>query len=176
MSNRSRPGPKGPSLLPVFVAIAAIVCAALAVAVMQNTQKEATAPEAPESGGSATQENNPFSDVANDPGGRPSTRKTLVDSAPAGLADAPVFMAAKVLATDAKALVKEAKAARDAGDEETFQEKGRIARGKLETAFEKTTDWLMDLQERYPNDRQIARIEAEMLTWDRALKAVRKVR
>ena len=47
---------------------------------------------------------------------------------------------------------------------------------KLELAFEKTADWIYDLQERYPNDRQVERIGREITTWDRALRKVRKVR
>ena len=162
MSNRSRPAPKGPNLAPVFLAVLAILGAALAVAVMQNKQDQAAEKE------SAAE--------AAEPRRVGGSRARLVDSAPEGLADTPLYRAAKVLADDAKALVAEAEAARKAGDEDTFQEKGRAAREKLETAYEKTSDWLIDLQERYPDDRQVARIEREMLTWDRALRKVRKVR
>ncbi|MEM6675853.1 MAG: hypothetical protein AAF726_23590 [Planctomycetota bacterium] len=177
MSNRSRPAPKGPNLAPVFLAVIAILGAALAVAVMQNKQDQAAEKEsAAEAAEEVQQQNNPFADIDNEPRRVGGSRERLVDSAPASLADTPLYRAAKVLADDAKALVAEAEAARKAGDEDTFQDKGRAAREKLETAYEKTSDWLIDLQERYPDDRQVARIEREMLTWDRALRKVRKVR
>ncbi|MEM9380467.1 MAG: hypothetical protein AAGB93_11010 [Planctomycetota bacterium] len=174
MSNRSRPESKGPSLAPVFLAVIAILGAALTVAAMQNKQDKASS--ATEVQEDAPQGSNPFSDIDNEPRRVGGSRAKLVDSAPAGLAETPLYRAAKVLADDAKALVAEAEAARKAGDETTYQEKGRAAREKLETAYEKTSDWLIDLQERYPDDRQVARIEREMITWDRALRKVRKVR
>ncbi len=174
MSNRNRPAPKGPSLVPVFVAITVVVVAALSVAVMQNMAKESEAPD-PAASNTAAPTGNPFSDVDNDPKSLGGTRKTYVDTAPAGLMETPVFKAAKTLADDGKALVKEAEAARAAGDEDTFQTKGRKAKDKLELAFEKTADWIMDLQDRYPNDRQLNRIEKERMSWDSALRKVRKV-
>ena len=176
MSKRHPPTPKGPNLVPVFAAVTVIVIAALAVAVMQNMDKEANDadPSASEAG-TRTTVNNPFADIANDPTSRSSSGKTLVDTAPPGLMDNAVFRAAKALADDAKVLVKEAEAARKAGDEETFQTVGRRAKEQLELAFEKTGDWVLDLQDRYPNDRQVERIDREMMTWDRALRKVRKV-
>ncbi len=174
MSNRKHPAPKGPSLVPVFVAITVVVVAALAVAVMQNMDKESKAPD-PAASDTGAPTSNPFGDIDNDPKSLGGTRTTYVDTAPAGLMETPVYRAAKALADDGKALVKEAEAARAAGDEDTFQAKGRKAKDKLELAFEKTADWIMDLQDRYPNDRQLNRIEKERMSWDRALRKVRKV-
>lgn len=174
-----KPPAKGPSLVPVFAAVVVIVVAALAVAVMQNQQDERTnAQESssttdPSSGESRP---NPFADVDNSPKGSASTRPTLVDSAPAGLESDPTYVGAKALGQEGIELVKEATAARDAGDEDTYRKKGAIAKAKLETALERTTDWLMQLQDEYPNDRQVARIEREVERWGKALGKVRMIR
>jgi len=176
MSNRSQPA-KGPNLVPVFVAIVVIIGAALAVAVLQNKEDEAKANE-PSS--SAPKEDasrpNPFADIDNSPTGGAGTRQTLDDTAPPGLMDTPTFVGAKALADEAIVLVAEAEKARGTGDEDTFQKKGAIAKAKLETAFERIADWVLDIQTKYPNDRQVARIDRETKKWDKALRKVRMIR
>jgi len=47
---------------------------------------------------------------------------------------------------------------------------------RVDTAFEQVADWLFEIQELYPNDRQVAKVEREIKRWDRALRKVRVVR
>lgn len=178
-SESTRPS-KGPSLLPVVAAIVAIVGAALAVAVANNDKgRDAPPAEAapkaadPAGGGGAP---NPFGDIDNSPAGMAGTRTLLTDSAPAGLLDTPTFVRARALADEGITLADEAQKARDAGDEATFQRKGAVAKAKLDTAFEQVADWLFEIQELYPGDRQVAKVEREIKRWDRALRKVRVVR
>ncbi|MEM9803513.1 MAG: hypothetical protein AAGA20_24560, partial [Planctomycetota bacterium] len=117
-----------------------------------------------------------FADIDNSPGGAAGTRPNLVDSAPAGLSGTPLYVEAKAIAAEGLALAKEATDARDNGDDETYKLKGAIAKAKLDTAFEKVSPWLLDIQEAYPNDRQVARIEREVERWNRALRDVRMIR
>ena len=177
-SDSTRPS-KGPSLLPVVAAIVAIVGAALAVAVANNDKgRDAppakAAPEAADPAGGGAP--NPFGDVDNSPAGMAGTRTLLTDSAPAGLLDTPTFVRARALADEGITLADEAQKARDAGDEATFQRKGAVAKAKLDTAFEQVADWLFEIQELYPGDRQVAKVEREIKRWDRALRKVRVVR
>jgi hypothetical protein len=172
------PPAKGPNLVPVFVAIVVVIGAALAVAVMQNQQDAAQGAGStePDPVVDDTNRPNPFADIDNDPRGTASTRPALVDAAPAGLMDQAVFTRAKSIADEGMALVAEATAAREAGDEETYRTKGAVAKAKLETALEQTTDWILQLQDDYPNDRQVARITRETAKWDKALRKVRMIR
>ena len=101
---------------------------------------------------------------------------TLSDLAPAGLLENPTFLAARAVAEEGVRLANEAQRARDAGDEAAFQKKGAVAKAKLDTAFERIADWLLEIQDLYPNDRQVAQVEREIQRWDRARKKVRVVR
>ena len=171
---------KGINLAPVLLLIVGIVGAALAVAVATKKDKEggATATPAPkqEAGPSAPSAPNPFGDIDNSPGGAAGTRKVLTNTAPPGLLEDPTYLAASVIANMGVTLANEAKAARDAGDEATFQKKGAVAKAKLDTAFERVADWLLEIQDLYPNDRQVAQVEREIQRWDRARRKVRVVR
>lgn len=174
-----KPPAKGPSLVPVFAAVVVIVGAALAVAVLQNQEDEkASAQESPSPSTPAAGESgpNPFADIDNSPRSSASTRPTLVDTAPAGLESDVTYLKAKDLGQEGIALVREATAARDAGNEDAFRKKGAIAKAKLEKSLELTTDWLLELQDQYPNDRQVARIEREVTRWGKALGKVRMIR
>jgi len=175
---------KGPSLLPVVVLIVAVIGAALAVAVANNDKKGDAAqtpsandasPPAGSAGGGAPA-TNPFGDIDNSPAGMAGTRTLLTSSAPEGLLQNPTYVAAMRIAEEGITLANEAQKARDAGDEATFQKKGAVAKARLDTAFEQVADWLFEIQELYPNDRQVAKVEREIKRWDRALRKVRVVR
>ena len=172
------PPAQGPHHVPGYVAIVVVIGAALAVAVMQKQEDEAPAGVSADQTPAVDDSNrsNPFADIDNDPRGTASTRPALVDSAPAGLMENAVFTGAKAIADEGLALVAEATAARDAGDEATYQKKGAVAKAKLETALGRTTDWILQLQDDYPNDRQVARITRETEKWDKALRKVRMIR
>jgi|GEM_PF-3527273 len=174
---------QGINFAPVLFLIVGILCAAFAVAVASNKNKKKkgstqAAPAAAPSSAPAPASNstNPFADIDNSPSGTAGTRKTLSDLAPAGLLENPTFLAARAVAEEGVRLANEAQRARDAGDEAAFQKKGAVAKAKLDTAFERIADWLLEIQDLYPNDRQVAQVEREIQRWDRARKKVRVVR
>ncbi len=179
-SDRTSQRPQqGISLLPVALLIVGILAAALAVAVVtnKNNKKKAAAQSAPAATitETAPSAHNPFADIDNSPGGTAGTRTVLSNRAPAGLLQNPDYIAACALAAEGVALVNEAEKARNAGDEDTFQRKGAVGRAKLDVAFERIADWMLEIQDLYPNDRQVDKVEREVQRWDRARKKVRKV-
>lgn len=173
---------EGINFAPVLFLSVGIIAAAFAVAVASNKNKKGGSdPSAPAAASStapapASSAPNPFSDIDNSPSGTAGTRKTLSDVAPAGLLENPTFLAARAIADQGVQLANEAQKAREAGDEATFQQKGAVAKAKLDTAFERIADWLLEIQDLYPNDRQVAKVEREVQRWDRARKKVRVVR
>lgn len=113
----------------------------------------------------------PFADL--DPVEAPKTYER--DTAPAGLLENPDYVRAVALAEDGIALVNEALEARDAGDEDAYKAKANEGRDKIFEAKALTTDWLMELQDKYPKDRQVRKIETSRRSWDRALKKVKNL-
>ncbi len=171
---------QGINLAPIAFLIVGILGAAFAVAVASNKNKKkgasAPAPAAAPDAAPQLSSPNPFADIDNSPSGTAGTRQTLSDLAPAGLLENPTFLAARALADEGVRLANEAQKAREAGDEAAFQQKGAVAKAKLDTAFERIADWLLEIQDLYPNDRQVAKVEREVQRWDRARKKVRVVR
>ena len=173
---------QGINLAPIAFLIVGILGAAFAVAVASNLDKKgkeersAPAPAAAPEAAPGSSSPNPFSDIDNSPSGTAGTRKTLSDLAPAGLLENPTFLAARAIADQGVQLANEAQKAREAGDEAAFQKKGAVAKAKLDTAFERIAYWLLEIQDLYPNDRQVAKVEREVQRWDRARKKVRVVR
>ncbi len=171
---------EGINFAPALFLTVGIIAAAFAVAVASNKNKKGgsdpLAPAAAPASAPASSASNPFSDIDNSPSGTAGTRKTLSDVAPAGLLENPTFLAARAIADQGVQLANEAQKARDAGDEAAFQQKGAVAKAKLDTAFERIADWLLEIQDLYPNDRQVAKVEREVQRWDRARKKVRVVR
>ena len=99
-------------------------------------------------------------------------RTKLVDAAPPGLADTPLYVAAKSLADEAKELVRTAQKARDAGDEATFQEQGALAKEKLETAYGKIADWLVGIEDQYPDDQNVILVPDNNMRYEILVKAM----
>ncbi len=168
----------GINLLPVVLLIAAIPLAALAVAVVTNKKKKESPQQAsPAAPAAETLPSgpNPFADIDNSPGGTAGTRTVHSNRAPVGLLQNPAYLAACALASEGITLVNEAEKARKAGDEDTFQRTGAVGRAKLDVAFERVGDWVLEIQDLYPNDQQVARVERELQRWDRARRKVRKV-
>lgn len=183
MARRSEPSAqrpqKGINLAPVLFLIVGIIGAALVVAAGTKKKEGASKPSpSPAKAAASTGPlaPNPFADIDNSPGGAAGTRTVLTDTAPRGLLDDPTYLAACVIANAGVALANEAELARKAGDEASFQKKGAVAKAKLDTAFEQVADWLLEIQDLYPNDRQVARVEREIQRWARAQRAVRVVR
>ncbi len=163
-------------MMPVFVAMAVLVGGALLVAVMQNKDKDKKAAAAAAQPAETPQASNPFADRDNDPKGRDGSKIGTQNTAPEGLAETPIWADSKVMADKGMALVKEAIAARNKGDEETFKKKGIEGRDLIDEALMNTGDWLIDLQEQHPNDRQVDRIGRHRIRWGDALKKVRKIK
>jgi hypothetical protein len=174
-----RPSKPAPNLLPVFATIGVVVLAALSVALMTKKGKDEAQAASGTTAGAAGG-TNPFADIDTDPEqfmrkgdgtGRPAT----THDAPPGLADAPVFQDARKIVAEAKVLVDAALAAEKAGDNAVWSEKANAAREKLEQAMEMTAVWQFDLEGQWgSNDAQLRDIQAEIETWGKLLKKVRK--
>ncbi len=162
-------------MAPVFLAMIVLVGGALVVAVMQNKNEEKEAAAAAAQAAEPVQTSNPFADRDNDPKARDGSKIGTKNTAPEGLDQTPLWVDAKVKADQGMALVKEASAARNKGDEEAFRAKGIQGRDLLDEALLNTGDWLISLQEMHPDDRQVARIERLRAKWGDAYKKVRKI-
>jgi hypothetical protein len=160
---------------PVFLAIAVLVGGALVVAVMQNKDKEKKAAAAAEQPAETPQTSNPFADRDNDPKARDGSKIGTKNTAPEGLEETPLWVDAKAKAEKGMALVKEAIAARNKGDEETYRSKGLEGYNLLDEALLNTGDWLVALLAQHPGDRQVSRIERHRSRWGDSYKKVRKI-
>lgn len=161
---------------PVFLAIAVLVGGALVVAVMQNKKKDKEEKAAAaELSVEAPQTSNPFADRDNDPKARDGSKIGTKNTAPEGLEETPLWVDAKAKAEKGMALVKEAIAARNKGDEETYRSKGLEGYDLLDEALLNTGDWLVALLEQHPGDRQVSRIERHRSRWGDSYKKVRKI-
>ena len=163
-------------MAPVFLAMAVLVGGALVVAVMQNKNKEKKAAAAAAAPAEIPQTSNPFADRDNDPKARDGSKIGTKNTAPEGLAETPLWADSKVMADKGMALVKEAVAARNKGDEEGYRAKGLEAQELLDEAMMNTGDWLIGLQEQHPNDRQVDRIGRQRVLWGNAMNKVRKIK
>jgi hypothetical protein len=178
-----RRAPKAaPNLLPVFATLGVVVLVALVVTLMANKAKdEDVAQAAGDTSATATGTGaNPFSDINTDPEqfmrkSGDASRPATTHNAPPGLADAPVFQEARKIVAEAKVLVEAAVAAEKAADNAAWSEKANAAREKLEQAMEMTAVWQFDLESQWgSNDAQLRQIQAEIETWGKLLKKVRK--
>jgi len=174
MSPRQRSEPQGISMAPVAIIVVLIAAIAGFLALNSSAKETEGGDDAAGSGGAAAPADpgsDPFADM--DPVEAPKTYEH--DTAPAGLLENADYVRAMALAEDGIALVDEAIAAREAGDEDTYKAKARAGRDKIFEAKALTTDWLMELQDKYPKDRQVRRIETSRRDWDRALKKVKNL-
>lgn len=169
-SARDRHAAPGPSQAPVLIVLVAVASVVLFIA-LSNEPDKAEASPAP-SGAPAEGGADPFADM--DPIEPPRPRS--IPSAPAGIADNPLNVRANALAKEGLALIDAAFEARDSGDHSLFLERATAGRQKLSEAKSMTSEWLMDLQEKYPNDPQLRRIERHRRPWNRALKRVKYLR
>jgi len=162
----------GPVILIVGL-IAAIGGALIVMNAGKNKEKQNNAAPAGEQE-DAPSGPSPFDDVdLNVPG---SGRAKMVDISPPGLMEKAQFKKAEAFANEGIALMKAAIEADKAGDSDTYREKGLAAKAKLISAMEESTDWWMDLDERYPNDLQIKKIARVREKWSKALGKVRKIK
>ena len=162
-------------MAPVFIAIAVLVGGALAVAVLQNKNKEKEAETSTAPAADEPQTSNPFADRDNSPKARDGSKIGTKNTAPEGLDQTPLWVDAKAKADKGIALVKEALAARRNGDEDTFRTKGLEGQELLDDALLHTGDWLIDLLDKHPDDRQVSRLERLRSKWGDSYKKVRKI-
>lgn len=175
MTPRPRSEPQSISMAPV--AIIVVVIAAVAGFLAMNSSADegdggsdpsgADGAAAPADAGGV----DPFADL--DPVAPPEPRVT--NTAPAGLLENADYKRAQALGEEGVQLVTEALALQEKGDDEGFKTKAVEGRDKLFEALGLTTDWLMDLQDRYPKDRQVKQVETARKAWQRALGKVRHV-
>ncbi|MEL6713599.1 MAG: hypothetical protein AAFP86_07490 [Planctomycetota bacterium] len=159
-----------PSSAPVVIALVAIASVVLFIALTDTPEERG--PAQPAESPAAADGPDPFADVELE---LPRAGRSF-PSAPEGVADHPDNLRARELARRGIALVESAFEARDAGDEELFLERATAGRDKLFEAKSMTSEWLLDLQERFPYDPQVRKIERQRTSWDRALKRVRHLR
>ena len=143
---------------------------------MKETKNAASASPAQPENTRNKEWTNPFADLDDSRVQLPSAGRKMKDISPPGLMETELFVRAKQLAEDGQALAKRAFAARDSGDKETFRELGLQAREKLFEATALTVDWWIELNEMYPNDRQVEQISRVRSRWDRSFNQLRVIR
>lgn len=168
-------------MLPIAATLGVVVVAALIVAVLNQKANNLPVEAATTPASSAAAAESVFGDIDTSPErfmrkssgqGRPAT----TNNAPAGLADAPIFVEARALAKDGTDLVKAALAAEKVGDTETWRTNAIAGREKLERALEITAVWQDELSTTWgSNDVQVQQIGDEVGVWVKQLGKVRKV-
>lgn len=143
---------------------------------MKGTKSAASASPAQPTDAGEKEWVNPFADLDDSRVQVPSVGRKMKDISPPGLMETELFVRAKQLAEDGQELAKEAFAARDSGDKERFREIGLQARDKLFEATALTADWWIELNERYPDDRQIEKISRVRSRWDRSFNQLRVIK
>jgi hypothetical protein len=102
----------------------------------------------------------------------------LLDKAPPGLAETPIFVAAQQLAAQGYTEAKLADAALKAGDNPTYSVHGVAALAHFDSAVEKIADWEMECQLLYNEgelvDRQMKAISKEISDWHKMRGKYRK--
>ena len=162
-------------MAPVFLAVGVMVAGAVFVAAKQSQADKKEAAETAEPA-VEPQKNNPFADRDNSPPARGERASSMKNTAPPGLMEEPIWVNAKVLGDKGMKLVKEAQAARKAGDEDAYQKKGYEGRELLDQALMATGDWLIDLSEAHPNDRTVNGIAEMRFRWAKEQNKMRKVK
>ena len=177
---RSRPQPRssGISLAPVFaiLGLVLLVGGVIMLSNLEGSKGAAPASTAQPAGPEKKDWVNPFADLDDSRVQVPSAGRKMKDISPPGLMETELFVRAKQLAEDGQELAKEAFAARDSGDKERFRELGLQAREKLFEATALTADWWIELNEKYPDDRQIEKISRVRSRWDRSFNQLRVIR
>lgn len=159
---------------PVIAIVGLLAVVGGALILMNGAKKKEKQNEAAPVQQDAPSGPSPFADVdLKLPGG---DRAKMVDASPPGLMESAEFKEAAAFGQEGLDLMKAAFAADKAGDIDTYREKGLAAKAKLILAMEASTDWWMDLNEKYPNDRQIKLIARQREKWSRALSKVRKIK
>ena len=154
-----------------MIAVVVIVAIVAFIALTGHSPDDAEPPKERSVQGTPSGTADPFADLAPiEPPRRPS-----VDKAPPGLDKAPNYVRAIEIANEGIALVNSATEARDIGDNALFRERALAGRDKLFEAKAMTTEWLIDLQDKYPDDRQLRQIEQTRRAWDKALKKVKNL-
>lgn len=173
MAQRRPPADNGPNMTPVLIVVAAIVAVVGFLAVSGNDKNaQADEPEVKGIEGTPAGSGDPFADVPDVEPPRPRT----VNTAPPGLLDNADYVRACEIAREGIGIIDGAVKLRNGGDEEGYQARAREGKAKLVQAKEMTTDWLMDLQDKYPGDRQLRQIENERRKWDKKLKLVKNLK
>lgn len=167
---RDRLAAPAPTQAPVLIVLAAAASAVLFTAPSCAPDTAGASPPSPNA--SADGGADPFADL--DP--IDPFRSRSVSSAPSGIIDDPLNVRANALAKEGLALIDAAFEAREGGDKKLFLRLATTGREKLFEAKATTSEWLIDLQEQYPGDPQLRRIERQRSSWDRALKRVKRLR
>ncbi len=159
---------------PVILIVGLIAAIGGALIIMNSAKKKEEQQEGAPAQQNAPSGPSPFDDVSlNVPG---SGRAKMVDISPPGLMETATFMKAEAFANEGIALMKAAIEADKGGDQETYRAKGLAAKAKLILSMEESTDWWMDLNEKYPNDIQVKKIARVREKWSKALGKVRKIK
>lgn len=174
-SRRRHPQPQGIGLGPVFAILGIVVLAGAVMAFLGAKKAEENQSNAASQSQPEKEWEDPFADVQNKVKLPTETRK-LKDLSPPGLMETDIFKKAEALAKEGQELADEAFAAQKSGDIERFREVGVQARTKLLEATRQTADWWIDLNEKYPNDRQVEKISRVRDKWDRSLKPLRAIK
>lgn len=173
-SRRRHPQPQGIGLGPVFAILGIVVLAGAVMAFLGAKKAEEN------QSGTKAQEpekewQDPFAGV-DIKVKLPADGRRLKDISPPGLMETAIFKKAEILAQEGQTLADQALAAQKEGDIERFRTLGLQAREKLLDATRQTADWWLDLNDKYPDDRQVEQISRKRDRWDRSLKPLRAIK
>lgn len=131
----------------VPVVIGAVVVMGIGLSFLGKGEKAEAAPQA------VSDKPKPFADLPPEAppqhDGKGSSRYTMIAKAPEGLMSDANWLKAVQLASEGEALFEEATAAKVAGDTPKLNERGKLARDKLDEAFTMTAVWEEELLEKY---------------------------
>ena len=165
--------PRGVSPQVMAIGVIALILAVVLALFMAMSPKD-------EPSSTATQEN-PFGDLEEEGPTKPTRRGTTGGDEPSPFEDVslpdddPVWLEAKRKGERGLALIREAVAAKDAGDRETARAKAAEARTLLEQADAATLDFEQSILARYgPNHRFVKLVQKRTKKWRSELIALKK--
>jgi len=156
------------ALVPALIGLVLIV-GAVEVAILTK-QSEPTVAQEPAA-------RNPFADMPQEapPPPREAPPASKSPPVPDNVANDPEWLAAKLLAADARELYEAALAAKASGDLATASAKGRTAREKYDRALESTAVWEEELLSKYdPRDSALSAIHDMRSDWLEKLVVLEK--
>ncbi len=179
-----RPRRKGPSksssLAPLYGGVLIAIMAIVAVALSKNAKQAKSDRDAQVPTKPAVTSDDPFADLNLEDDYTPSSNLAsdgkVLPASPADLLSEDGWLKAEDLAKQAKAKLKTANDADDAGNRKLYKERAVAARDLYDKALDDTVEWEIAIVEAHgEKDKRVARVLSERNSWLSARKKLRKV-